>query len=122
MGCLEINRAGDAVVERLFPAAHADAPFVARLEAGKFPFRMRCNQVVSLQYRKIEELAGHLCTNRVQPNVAGARATVTVTVESGEWIAAATLQFSAEDICGHEANDNFVCHPEQSRRIPWMLA
>ena len=46
----QINRAGDAVVERFFPTGHADAPFVARLEPGKFPFRMRRDQVVSLQH------------------------------------------------------------------------
>jgi hypothetical protein len=101
MACFEINRAGDAVVERFFPTGYADAPFVARLKPGKFPLRVWCDQVVSLQHRKIEKVTTHLRANRMQPDVAGARTTVTVTVEAGEWIAAATLQLGAEDICGH---------------------
>src|SRR5256886_17608997 len=101
MGCFEINRAGDAVVECFFPTRHADAPFVARLKSGKFPLWVRCDQVVSLQHRKIEKVASHLRANGVQPNVAGPGATVAVAIETGEWIAAATLQLGAEDICGH---------------------
>jgi len=42
----------------------------------------------------------------MQPNVTGASATVTVTVEAGEWLAAATSQLAAEDICGHGGQDN----------------
>ena len=101
MGCFQINRAGDAVVERFFPTGHADAPFVARLKPGKFPFRMRCDQVVSLQHRKIEEVASDLHTNRVQSNVAWASFAKAIAIEPGEWIAAATLQLGAEDVCGH---------------------
>lgn len=89
------------MVERFFPAGHADAPFIARLKSGKFPFRVWRDKVISLQHRKIEKVPSHLRTNRMQPNVAGASATVTVTIEAGEWIAAATLQLGAEDICGH---------------------
>src|ERR1700730_5288760 len=115
MGGLEINRAGNAVVERFLPTGHADAPFVARLKPGKFPFRMRRDQVVSLQHGKIEELASHLDANSVQPDVAGTGATVAVAIKAGEGIAAATLQLGAEDVCGHEGKDNVVRHPEQSR-------
>ena len=121
MGGLEINRAGNAVVERFLPTGHADAPFVARLKPGKFPFRMRRDQVVSLQHGKIEELASHLDANSVQPDVAGTGATVAVAIKAGEWISAATLQLGAEDVCGHEGQDNVVRHPEQSRGIPRML-
>ena len=42
----------------------------------------------------------------MQPNIAGAGATVAVAIESGLWIPAATLQFGAEDICGHTKDDN----------------
>src|SRR5437773_8981045 len=101
MSCLEINRAGDAAAQCFFPTRHADAPFVTRLKPGKFPLWVRCDQVVSLQHRKIEKVASHLRTNGVQPNVAGPGATVAVAIEAGEWIAAATLQLGAEDICGH---------------------
>jgi len=44
----------------------------------------------------------------MQPNVTGASATVTITVEAGEGLAAATLQLAAEDICGHGGQDNRV--------------
>jgi hypothetical protein len=42
----------------------------------------------------------------MQPNITGASATVTITVEAGEWLAAATLQLGAENICGHSGQDN----------------
>ena len=101
MGRLEINRAGNVVFERLFPTSHADAPFVARLKPGKFPFRVRCDQIVSLQYRKIEKMTSHLRANSMQPNVAWAGSTVAVAVKSGERVATAALQLGAENICGH---------------------
>jgi hypothetical protein len=103
---LEINRAGNAVVEGFFPTGHANAPSVARLKPGKFPFRMRCDQVVSLQHGKIEERASYLRTHRVESNVAGASFAKAIAIESGERITAATLQLGAEDICGHEGQDN----------------
>ena len=47
---LEIDRRRHAAVERFFPARHANAPSIARLQPRETPLRMRCDEIVSHQH------------------------------------------------------------------------
>jgi hypothetical protein len=62
----EVNRWGDAVFERLDPGGDADAPAVARVQAGEVIFGPWADQVIALAQGKFEERGGHHSTDRVQ--------------------------------------------------------
>jgi len=102
MRCFEINRCGDAVFERVFPTRHAHAPLVARLEPGKTPFRMRCNQIVSIEHGEIEKLARRFYADCVHAEVFRTGAAKSVAIKSGHRIATTTFEISSEDVCRHE--------------------
>jgi hypothetical protein len=97
----EVNRRGNSVVERFLPARHANAPSVSGLQARKFPLRVRRNEIISLQHRKIQKLARHLYTNCMKPDVAGPGLTKAVAVKSGKRISTATLQLRSQNIRRH---------------------
>ena len=69
--------------KRVFPARDANAPFVARLESWKPPFRMRRHQIVPIQYRKIEELPGGDHTDGMQSAIFRPGPTIAVAVKAG---------------------------------------
>ena len=83
VGRFQIDRGCDVVLLRVFPARDANAPFVARLESWKSPFRMRRDQVVPIQYGKIEELPGGQDTDRMQSNILWPGTTIAVAVKAG---------------------------------------
>jgi hypothetical protein len=94
----QINRSGQTSLERSFPARDTDAPFVARFQTREAPFRMRRDQIVSIQDGEIQKLARHLHADGVLTNILSAGATITVAVKTGERVAAATLQFRSENV------------------------
>lgn len=106
MRCFKIDRRGPVVIERGFPAGHADAPLIAGLQSGKSPFGVRRYKIVPVENRKIEELARDLDANRMQTNVIRASPTIPVPVKSGHRIAATAFQFRSQDICGHNGESN----------------
>src|SRR3989442_7886696 len=101
VGRFKIDRGGATVVERIFPARDADAPFVARLEPRKSPLWNRCDEIISIEYRKIEELARALNADGVLAGIFRAGPAKTVAIKSGHWFAAAALKLGPEDVCGH---------------------
>ncbi|SRR6266487_2549412 len=91
----------DTMLEGVFPARDANAPFIAGFKPGKPPFRMWGDEIVPVEYGKIEKLARHLHADRVKAEVFRAGATKSVAIESGHWIATTAFQFRSEDIRGH---------------------
>src|SRR5712691_7465854 len=89
------------VIERGFPARHADTPFVAGFESGKSPFRMVFYYIVSIEHREIEKLTSDAYADRVQAEIFRAGATKSVAIKPGQWIAAAAFQFGPENVRGH---------------------
>ncbi len=87
----QIDRRRDPAIERFLPALHADAPFIARLKAGKLPFGMRRDQVIALEHGVIEKVARSLDANCVQTGILRSRPAVAVTIESGHRFATAAL-------------------------------
>ena len=83
MGCFKVNRSGAIVVQSVFPARDAYAPFVARFESGEAEFRMRRNQIVAVEHRKIQKLLCDLNADGMLADVFRACSTKTVAVESG---------------------------------------
>jgi 2'-5' RNA ligase len=92
------------MIQRAFPARDADAPFVARLQPGKPPFRAGRDQIVPVEHGKIEKFPRDFHTNRVQPNVFRPGSTKAVAIKAGDRIATATFQFTSENVGGHEAS------------------
>lgn len=102
MRCLKIDRAGAIVIERSFPTCDADAPFVAGLQSGEAPFRVRRDQIVSVEDREVEKLLRDFHADRMQPNIFRARATKAVTIKSCHRIATTTFQLRSKNIRRHE--------------------
>src|SRR5205814_191531 len=50
MRCFQIHRRRAVVIQRAFPAGDAYTPLVARVQSGKTPLWMRCDQVISIQH------------------------------------------------------------------------
>src|SRR5439155_9862626 len=76
---------------------------IARLESGEAPFRMRRDQIVSVENREIQEFARDFDADSMQSNVFRAGATKAVAIKTGDRIATATFQFASENVGGHEA-------------------
>jgi hypothetical protein len=104
VGCFEINRGGAIVIKRAFPARHAHAPFVAGFESGEAEFRMRRNQIISIEHREIEKLLGNFHANRVEADVFRTRAAKAIAVESGHRVKATTFQLCPQNIRRHKAS------------------
>ena len=102
MRCLKIDRAGAIVIERSFPTCDADAPFVAGLQSGEAPFRVRRDQIVSVEDREVEKLLRDFHADRMQPNIFRAGATKAVAIKSCHWIATTTFQLRSKNIRRHE--------------------
>ena len=83
----QIYRRRNPAFQRIFPTRHTHAPFIARLQPGKIPFRVGRNKIVPIEHGKIEKLARHLRANRVLPHIAGASAAISITIKSSERIA-----------------------------------
>ena len=92
------------MVQRAFPARYAHTPFVARVKPGKSPFRVRRDQIVSVEHGKIEKFPCDFHANRVQPNVFRTGATKAVAIKAGDRIATATFQFASDNVGWHEAS------------------
>jgi hypothetical protein len=88
---LQINRRGAIVFERRFPARNAHAPFVARFQSRKSPFRNRCDQIVPVQHGEIEKFARDFNANRMQTDIFRPGATKSVAIKTGHRIAATTF-------------------------------
>ena len=101
MGRFQIDGRGAASLKGRFPTGHANAPAVARFQAGESPFRHWRDQIVSIEHGKIEEFLSHLDTNGVKPYVVGTGAAIPVAIKSCERIATTATQFSAENIGRH---------------------
>src|ERR1700728_1816372 len=76
VGARENHGRSHAGVERLFPPRHAEAPAVARFEAGKLILWNRRAQVVAHRAAEGEEFGGDLDANGVETVVAGAGAAI----------------------------------------------
>src|SRR5581483_2727674 len=104
MGRFQVDRRGAVVLERGFPTRHANAPLVAGLQARKSPFWNRRDQIVAIEYRKIQKLTRHLHADGMQAHVFRAGSAKTVAIKSGHRIATAALELGAENVGGHQRN------------------
>ena len=87
----EVDRGGAAVFERVFPAGDADTPFVTGFQSRKSPLWDWCHEIVAIKNREIEEFPSDLYANGVLADVFRARAAIPVSIETRQWIAAATF-------------------------------
>src|SRR5260370_40348312 len=98
----KIDRSGAVVIKRAFPARDADAPLIARLQSGEAPFRMRRDEIVSVEHREIEEFARDLNTHSVQPEIIWPGAAEAVPIKTGHRSATAPVQIRYENIREHK--------------------
>ena len=92
------------MIQGVFPARDADAPFVARFQSGEAPFRPRRDEIISIENREIEKLLCNFDAHRVQPDVFRPSAAKAVAIKPGHRIAAATFKFTSQNISWHDAS------------------
>ena len=90
------------MVQRVFPARDAYAPFVARFQSGEAEFRMRRNQIIAVENGKIQKLLCDFNADGVLADVFRTCSTKTVAVESGQWVATTTFQLCSQNIGRHK--------------------
>ena len=100
VGGFEDDGAGFAGFEGLFPAGDADAPAVARVQAGEGPLGAGGDEIVSDFDLVLEELLGQDGADEVQAAVLRAGVAAAVAVEAGEGCGGAVLEFGSEDVLG----------------------
>src|SRR6266404_5310211 len=86
------------LIERLLPAAGAQAPAVARFEPGEAVLRQGRAEVVAVRLGEGEELRRHDHTDGVQADILAAGIAASVTVEAGQGLERAGLQRAAQDV------------------------
>ena len=101
------HRRGPGVV-RFLPARHADAPAIARLQAGEAPFGDRRRQVVARLAAEGEKLFRHPTADDVHADVFRAGVAAAVAVEAGARRLAAGLKWGAENVLrgGHVVSNS----------------
>jgi hypothetical protein len=104
MGGFKIDWGGAVMIERVFPARDAHAPFVTWFEPRETPLQMRRDQVVSIEHGKIQKLLCDLNANGVLADIFGTCSTEAVAVEPSHRVTAATLQFGSQNIRWHKAD------------------
>src|SRR5437660_4670673 len=91
---------GLARLERFLPTRRAQAPAVARLEAGKAELRHRRRKIIAAGFGKGEEIGGHDDTNRVAADVLARRVAAAVAKEARHWFYRADFEPLAEHVAG----------------------
>src|SRR5947207_15337324 len=86
------HRRSNARFERLLPAFHAEAPPIARQQAGKTKMRRRRGKIVSACSTEGQKLRGHLGAYDVNPDILAAGIAATVTKKTGQRIGAARFE------------------------------
>src|SRR5262249_39032584 len=92
----------------VLPARHAHAPFLARLQSGESPFRMRSDKIISIEHREIEKLLCHFHADRMKPDVFRSGAAKTIAVKSSHRIATTTFQFGSQNVGRHKQDKALV--------------
>ena len=98
MGRLQHDLRRDVGVEGLLPAAGAQAPAVARLQAGEAILRHWRTEIVAGGLREGEELGRHHDADRVEADILAAGVAATVAVEAGHGLMRARLQGPAQHV------------------------
>ena len=93
------------MIQRAFPARHAHAPFVARLQSGEPPFRMWRDKVISIQHREIEKFLRHFHADCMKPDILRSGAAKPVPIKPGHRITTTTFQLSSKNIRRHKVKD-----------------
>ena len=98
VGRFEHDRAGGPRLDDLQPAAGADAPVVAGLEARESELRHGRGEIVAELRGDGEELGSDDAADGVYAAVVGAGVAAAVTIEAGKRIEAARLERLTEDV------------------------
>ena len=81
-----------------FPSEDTKTPAVSCFEPGKLPFRMGRDKIVAPGNRKLKKFLGHFRTDQMHPSILRTGFAVAITVKSGHWFLATTLQRLSENI------------------------
>src|SRR5207249_1180646 len=108
VGGFKIDRSGAVMIQRVFPARDAHAPFVTRFQSRETPLWTRRDQVVPIEYGKIQKLLCDFNADSVLPDIFRACSTKAVAVESGRRVATTTFQFCSQNIRRHKQDKELV--------------
>ena len=90
-----------ARVVSFLPAQGAEAPAVARFQAGKLVFRAGGGKVVAAALCEFQELLGHDRADYVATTIGGAGVTNTVAKVAGYGVGTAADEWFSENVVGH---------------------
>src|SRR5437870_13847848 len=99
---LEIDRWRDIVLERVLPARDANTPAIARFQAGETPLRMWCDQIISIEHRKIQKFARCPHADRVQTDIFRTGAAKSVAIKPSHRIATTRAELGAKNVSRHQ--------------------
>jgi hypothetical protein len=101
MSCLENHARSHAGLECLFPAENAEAPAVARFQAGKAVHRIGSTQVIPTLLGEAQELGCHFRADQVQAQIRWSRVAASVPIEASSRTIRAGLEFGPQNVlCG----------------------
>ena len=84
--CFEVHRTCCTRFGRCSPRCCANAPLVARFQAGEVEMRGSRHEIVAGILGKMEEVFVHDATHRVHPTIVLVRVAAPITVPSREWV------------------------------------
>src|SRR5258708_8747470 len=85
-------------IERLLPAAGAQAPAIARFQAGEAVLRQGRAEVVAVRLGEGEKLRCHDDADGMQADILAAGVAATVAVEAGHRLLRAGLEWAAQGV------------------------
>ena len=100
MGGVEPHHGGAALVMGLKKARGAEAPLIARFQAGKLEFRVRRAEVVADILGKGQKFSGHHRADRMAAVVRVAGVAMAVAEKAGERLGRAGFQSLTQNITG----------------------
>jgi hypothetical protein len=102
VGRLEYHLGSLAGIEGLLPTGRAQAPLITRSEARESGLGTR--EVVADQPAEFEEIGVDPRTHHVGPEVVGPGVAASIAEEARQWLAAARLELTTENVLGHAAH------------------
>ena len=114
---LEYDSRSVAGFHRFFPAKHAQAPTISRVQTRKSKLGPSRREVVPAALREREKVGRHHRTHEVSPDVGVTAAAAPIAVKPGQWIVRAVGQAAAEHVpSGGRRHESESRHERQSPR------
>jgi hypothetical protein len=110
--CLEHNRRGHSRQQCFLPTFDTQAPPISGLEPWESHGRLGGEQVIPARFAEFQKVLGHLCTDKVQSQIARAGVAAAVSIETGERFRRTGYQIFPQHVLGG-GHQSFLRRGEQ---------